>query len=84
MIAVFVAIFGQFCDIWSARIGKSEDFCDLVKAFADGVVARGADNFEVIVAFHVDDLGMAAADDRGEERKLRLVAAKPVGIDMGF
>ncbi len=34
---------------------------------------------------HVDDLGMAARDDKGEEWKRgRIIIGEPVGIDMGL
>ena len=75
-------LMGTWSFAW--RSGKTEDFCDLVKAFADGVVARRADNFEVIMAFHVDNLGVAAADYGCEEWEFWIIAAKPVGIDVGL
>ena len=52
-------------------IGKTEDFRNLIKTFADGVVASGADNFEVIVVGHMDDLGVTAGDDKSQEREVR-------------
>ncbi len=63
MIFLRVARFGGFGDGGAAGVGKTEDFGNLVKAFANGVIARGADNFELVRRFHIDDLGVAAGDD---------------------
>ena len=53
----------------AAGVGEAEDFGDFVEAFADGVVAGGADDFEIVMFFHIDDLGVATRDDEGEEGK---------------
>ena len=84
MVFVWVAVFGGVSHRWATRVGKTEDFGDLIEAFADGVVSGGADNFEVIMALHVDDLSVATADDGGEKWEFWLVAAEPVGIDVRF
>lgn len=47
----------------AARVGKAEDLGDFVEAFTDGVVAGGADDVELVMGRHVDDLGVAAGDD---------------------
>ena len=64
-----VAGFGGGGDGGAAGVGEAEDFGDFVEAFADGVVEGGADDVEVVVAGHADDLGVAAGDDEGEEGK---------------
>ena len=63
MIFLRVTVFGGLADGWAARVGKTENFGDFVETFADGVVSGGADDFKLIVSFHVDDLGVAARDD---------------------
>ena len=63
MILLRVAVFSGLADGWAARVGKTENFGDFVETFADGVVSGGADDFELIVGLHIDDLGMAARDD---------------------
>ena len=79
-----VAFCGGFGDGRATRVGEAEDFGDFVEPLADGVVAGGADDFEVIMALHVDDLGVATGDDGGEKRKFWLMAAEPVSVDVGF
>lgn len=59
-----VAISCSFGDRGTARVGETEDFGDFVEAFADGVVESRADDFEVVVGGHFDDLGVAARDDK--------------------
>ena len=54
---------GEFGNRWAAGIGKTEDFGDFVEAFADGVVASGTNNLEMIMLRHVDNLGVAAGDN---------------------
>ena len=54
-------------NVGTARVGKTEDFGDLIEAFADGVVAGGADNVEMVVFGHIDNLGVTATDDEGEK-----------------
>ena len=84
MVFFRVAVLGGSRDGWAARVGQAENFGGLVETFADGVVARGADDFEVVVTLHVDDLGVTAGNDGGEKWEFGLVAAEPVGVDMGF
>ena len=64
-------------------VGEAEDFSDLVETFADGVVEGGADNLEGVGRGHVDELGVAARDDEGEEGEGGgMVGVEPVGVDM--
>ncbi len=84
VIFVLVASFGGFSDRWAARVGEAENFGDLVETFANGVVASSADDIEMVVTLHVDDLSVAARNNGGEKREFWLMAAEPVGIDMGF
>ncbi len=53
-------MFGDFGTAW---IGKTEDFGDFVKTFANGIVFGGANNFEGIMGGHGEDLGMATRND---------------------
>lgn len=62
-VGVRVAIFGAFGDGGAAGVGKAENFGDFVETFADGVVAGGADDLELVVGGHEDDLGVATRDD---------------------
>ncbi len=64
-----VAIESGLGDGRAARVGKAEDLGDFVEAFTDGVVAGGANDVELIMSGHVDDLSVAARDDKGEERE---------------
>ena len=66
-----VAMGGGCSDGGAAGVGETEDLGDLIKTFADGVVASGADDLEFVVVGHVDDLGVAARDDEGENREFR-------------
>ena len=54
----------------AAGVGETEDFGDFVEAFADGVVQGGADDVEVVVLLHFDDLGVAAGNYKGQKREL--------------
>lgn len=58
-----VTIESGLSDGRAARVGKAEDLGDFVEAFTDGVVAGGADDVELVMGRHVDDLGVAAGDD---------------------
>ena len=51
----------------TAGIFESEDFCDFVKTFADSIIKGGTDYFEMVMFFHVNDLGVTTRDDEGEE-----------------
>ena len=53
-----VAIFGSLGDRGATRVGETENFRDLIKTFADGIVSGGADDFELVVSEHTDNLGM--------------------------
>jgi len=57
------------CDAGASGIGETEDFGDFIESFADGIVQSGADNFEIIVRFHVDELGVTAGDDESYKRE---------------
>ena len=82
-----VAGFGGFSNGGTTWVGKTEDFGDLVKAFADSVVFAAADNLKMIMLRHADDLGVTARDDKGEKRERRGgagVKLKPVSVNMGL
>ena len=82
MVFIWVALLGFLGDVWAARVGKTENLGDFIKTFTNGVVAGGADDFEMIVALHVNDLGVATTDDGCEEWKLGIVATEPVGVNV--
>ena len=84
MILVRVTSCGGLSHGWAARVGKAKDFGDLIEAFTNGIIAGSADNFEMIMAFHVDDLGVATGNHSGKKRKFWRVAAEPVSVDVGF
>ena len=78
-IFVGVAFFCGLSDGGAAGVGEAEDFGDFVEAFADGVVQSGADDVEVVVLGHADDLSVAAGDDESQKREGRcLLACEPV------
>lgn len=62
-ISVRITVFGTLGNGGAAGVGKTEDFGDFVEAFADGIVAGSANDFELIMGGHVDDLGVATRDD---------------------
>lgn len=62
-VSVRITIFGTLGNGRTAGVGKTEDFGDFVEAFADGVVASGTNNLEMIMLRHVDNLGVAAGDN---------------------
>ena len=82
----WVAGEGTLSNIGAAGVGEAEDFGDFVETFTDGVVTSGADNFEMVVFGHVDDLGVAAGDDEGKQREggEMIPIGEPVGVDVGF
>lgn len=91
--AVFmrVAIERALGDVGAAGVGEADDFGDFVEAFADGIVAGGTNNLEMIMLGHIDDLSVAAGYDKRKEGKrrgcrvgMRLAIVKPVGVDVGF
>ncbi len=79
-----VALFGGFGDGWATRVGQAKDFGNLIEAFANGIVAGGADNFEMIVLFHVNYLSVPARYNGRKKRELGFRTTEPVGIDVGF
>ncbi len=84
-IGLGVAGEGEFGNRWAAGIGKTEDFGDFIKTFTDSVVACGADDFELVMGGHVEDLGVSARDGEGKKREFgNTVRFEPVGINMGF
>ena len=84
-ICVFDFAFGGFRNSRAARVGKAKNLCDLIKTFADGVVSGRADNFEMIMLFHVNNLSMSAGNYEGEEWEFRrVVGLEPVGVDVRF
>ena len=84
LVAVRIALFGGFGDGWATRVGEAKDLSDLVEAFADGVIASSADDFEVVVFFHVNNLGVAARNNGSKKWKFWFISAEPVGVDVGF
>ena len=84
LIGFFVTFERNFGNSRTTWVGKSENLCDLIENFADGVIASAADDMKVVVALHIYNLRMAAGNDEGEERKCRFVATQPVGVDMRF
>ena len=81
---VGIAFFGQFVDLRTARIGIAHDAGDLVESFAGGIVAGLAHESERIIAIDLDQLGMAAGYDEGQERRFQIGMAEEVGKDMAF
>lgn len=71
--AVFarVALEGAFSDRRAAGVGEAEDFGDFVEAFADSIVAGGANNLEMIMLGHVNNLSVAAGYDKRKKREGR-------------
>lgn len=65
-IFVAVASLAEFGDGGTAWIGKTENFGDFIKTFADGIVFGGADDFKIGVGGHADELGVAARNKEGE------------------
>ena len=66
MIFVRVTLEGGLSNGGAAWIGETEDFGDFVEDFADGVVTSAADNMEIVVVSHVDNLGVTTGDDESE------------------
>lgn len=66
---VAVAMFGDLADLRAAWVGETEDFGDFVETFADGVISGGADDVEMVVFCHVNELSVATGNNGGEERK---------------
>ncbi len=56
------ALFCGLGDGGAAGVGETEDFGDFVETFADGVVESSADDLEVVMFSHADDLGVAAGN----------------------
>ena len=83
-IAVRVALFGGFGDGWATRVGEAKDLSDLIETLADGVIASSTDDFEVVVLFHVNNLGVATGDNGGKKWEFGFVATEPVGINVRF
>lgn len=53
---------GGLADGRATWVGKTENFGDFIKTFADSVVASSADDFEVVMLGHSDNLSVATAD----------------------
>ena len=62
-----VAFCGCGSDGGAAGVGEAEEFGYFVEDFADGVVAGGADDIEMVVVGHVDELGVTTGDYEGYE-----------------
>ena len=84
LIGFFVAFERGASNSGTTWVGKSENFGDFIKDFANSIVASAADDMKVVVALHIYNLRMAAGNDEGEERKFRFVATQPVGVDVRF
>ena len=84
MICLVVAGFGGVGDSGTTWVGEAEDFCNLVKNFADGIVASAAEDGEVVVCGHADNLSVSTREDKGKKRKVGVVSTEPVGVDVGF
>ena len=67
-----IAEFGSLGDSRAARVGEAEDFGDFIEGFADGVILGLPDEVVVAVGAEVDELGVAAGDDEGEEGEIGL------------
>ena len=78
-----IARFSEMGNSWAAWIGKAKNFGDFIEAFTDRIITGRGDNFKMIMGGHADDLGVAARNDEGKERKFRFFG-EPVGINMGF
>ncbi len=59
--------FGCFGDGRAARVGQANDFGDLVKRLANGVILGLANELVVAVILKQDKLRVTARDDEGEE-----------------
>ena len=79
-----VAVLSRLSNGWVAGVGEAKNLGDFVETFADSIISSSANNFEVVVTLHIDDLSMAAGYNGGEEWKFWLMAAKPIGINVGF
>lgn len=63
---ILCCVGGVLCDFGdggTSWVGKTEDFGNFVETFANGVVASGADNFKMVVALHMNNLGVSARDN---------------------
>ena len=56
-------------DSWSAWIREAKNLGDFIKAFTNGVVSCGVNDFKMIMSVHFKNLSMAARNDKREKRK---------------
>src|SRR5574344_41867 len=63
-----LAKFRSPIDRKSARIGHPENPGHLIVAFANGIILGLADDGEIQIMLHDDELGVAARDDDAEKR----------------
>lgn len=57
-------------DVGSAGVGKSHQFCDLVEAFAGGIVDGLSEDLIISEVPDENQEGVAATDDEGDEGKM--------------
>lgn len=58
-------------DSWSTWIRETENLGDFIKAFTNGVVSCGANDFKMIMSVHFKNLSMATGNDEREKRESR-------------
>ena len=73
-----IALFGEFVDHGAAGIGEPHHFGTFIEGFARGVVDGRADDLHFERRVHLYDLGVTAAHQQAEERKVG-VGELPVG-----
>lgn len=66
---VAVAMFGDLADLRAAWVGEAKDFGDFVETFTDGVISGGADDVEMVMFCHINELSVATGNNGCEERK---------------
>lgn len=56
-------------DSWSTWIRETENLGDFIKAFTNGVVSCGANDFKMIMSVHFKNLSMATGNNEREKRE---------------
>ena len=80
--AVGVAMRGAGRNLRTARIAQPQHLGGLVKGFANGVVQGLAKHFVAPDALHLDQLGVAAGDQQGNEGQRRRLSLQQRGQQM--